>query len=221
MRAMLVVTNGGGNSPARTGRGGPRSAMLPAMAAELDRWFTEQVLVHEAALVRYLLRNWPHRDEIHDLRQEIYARVYESAAKSLPLQPKPFLFAAARHLLADRARRAKVVSIEPMGDFEPSNVLVDDLSPERWCGGRQILRRLADAFDRLPDRCREVVWLRRVEDLSQKEVAMRLGISEKTVEKHIAKGMRLIAESFYGDGEAMDAPKTVAQGRADGRHQAD
>jgi RNA polymerase sigma-70 factor (ECF subfamily) len=42
------------------------------------------------------------------------------------------------------------------------------------------------------------VWLRRVEELSQKEVARRLGISEKTVEKHIAKGMRLLADALYG-----------------------
>ena len=168
------------------------------MHSPLDRWFAEEILVHEEALLRYLLRSWPHREEAQDLRQDIYARVYEAAAKGFPAQPKAFLFAAARNLMADRARRARVVSIEPMGDFEPSHVLVDDVSPERWCGGRQVLKRLSDAFDRLPDRCREVVWLRRVEHLSQREVAQRLGISEKTVEKHIAKGMRLIAGYFYG-----------------------
>ena len=58
--------------------------------------------------------------------------------------------------------------------------------------------RLAHAFDRLSPSCREVVWLRRVEELSQKEVAARMGISEKTVEKQVAKGARLIAEYFYG-----------------------
>ena len=168
------------------------------MQAALDRWFIDEILVHEDALVRYLQRCWSRRDEIHDLRQEVYARVYEAAAKALPTQPKSFLFASARHLMTDRLRRSRVVSIEPMGDFEPSHVLVDDVSPERWCGGRQGLLRLAEAFDRLPDRCREVVWLRRVEDLSQKEVAVRLGISEKTVEKHIAKGMRLLAEHLFG-----------------------
>jgi RNA polymerase sigma-70 factor (ECF subfamily) len=42
------------------------------------------------------------------------------------------------------------------------------------------------------------VWLRRVEDLPQKEIARRLGISEKTVEKHIAKGSRLMADHFHG-----------------------
>ena len=169
------------------------------MSPDPDRWFAEQVLVHEEALLRYLQRCWPHRDEIHDLRQEIYARVYEAAGKALPQQPKAFLFASARHLLADRARRAKVVSIEPMGDFEPSHVLVDEVSPERWCGGRQALKRLADAFDRLPDRCREVVWLRKVEELPQKEVARRLGVAEKTVEKQVAKGARLIADYMFGE----------------------
>src|SRR5690606_33873651 len=138
------------------------------MGTALDNWFVEEILVHEDALLRYLRRHWPRHDEVHDLRQELYVRVYEAAARSLPAQPKAFLFASARHLMVDRLRRGRVVSIEPMGDFEPSSVLVDEVSPERWTGGRQALMRLADAFDRLPDRCREVVWLRRVEELSQK-----------------------------------------------------
>ena len=169
------------------------------MDGDLDRWFIEHILVHEAALQRYLTRCWPHRDEVRDLRQELYTRIYQAAAKARPASPKSFLFSSARHLMADRARHARVVSIVPRGDFEPSHVLVDDVSPERWCGGRETLARLSDAFDRLPDRCREVVWLRRVEELSQKEVAMRLGISEKTVEKHIAKGMRLLADALHAD----------------------
>ena len=180
------------------------------MPTPLDDWFVREVLVHERSLVHLLLRCWPQRDEVPDLRQEIYARVYEAAARELPRQPKAFLFATARHLLADRVRRSKVVSIEPMGDFEPSSVLVDEVSPERWCGGRQRLARLARALDRLPDRCREVVWLRRVEHLSQREVAHRLGISEKTVEKHIAKGMRLIALHYYGDAGAQTVADAAA-----------
>ena len=189
------------------------------MQTELDRWFVHEVLVHEEALMHFLQRHWPHRDELPDLRQELYARIYEAGAKSRPTQPRAFLFASARHLMTDRLRRGKVVSIEPMGDFEPSLVLVDEVSPERWCGGRQALRRLADAFDRLPDRCREVVWLRRVEELSQKDVASRLGISEKTVEKHIAKGMRLLADALY-TGE-VDARAQAGTADAGARRQAD
>lgn len=109
--------------------------------------------------------------------------------------------------MTDRRRRARVVSIEPVGDFASLDVLVDEASPERWFGGRQLLGRLAEAFDGLPDRCREVVWLRRVEELSQKEVAVRMGISEKTVEKHIAKAARLLADRFHGSADAATHPR--------------
>ncbi|KFN51871.1 hypothetical protein N790_13580 [Arenimonas malthae CC-JY-1] len=196
--------------------------MVSAMSASQDEWFVREILAHEAALMHFLRRFWPHRDEVADLRQEIYVRVYEAAGKALPEQPKAFLFATARHLLADRVRRSRVVSIETMGDFEALNVLmVDGLSPEHWCGARQVLRRLSDAFDRLPARCREVVWLRRVEELSQKQVAARLGISEKTVEKHLAKGMRLMADGFHGGtGDGLDlAPPAPAVARREKRHE--
>lgn len=175
------------------------------MATEFDDWFVREVLVHERALSLFLQRSWPHRDEWHDLRQEVYARVYEAAGRTRPDAPKAFLFATARHLMTDRLRRSRVVSIESVGDFESSNVyLIDEVSPERWTGTRQALKRVVEALDRLPDRCREVVWLRRVEELPQKDVASRLGISEKTVEKHLAKGMRLIADHLYG-GDAVPA----------------
>ncbi|WP_133817258.1 RNA polymerase sigma factor [Tahibacter aquaticus] len=185
------------------------------MDTTLDAWFVREILVHEAALEQYLRRCWSHSDELLDLRQEVYVRVYEAAGKLRPHQPKSFLFATARHLITDRLRRGRVVSIEPAGDFESLNVLVDEVSPERRFGARQILKRLAEAFDRLPDRCREVVWLRRVEELPQKEVARRLGITEKAVEKQIAKGMRLIADHFHGADEigrrAPQAAQTAAE----------
>lgn len=192
------------------------------MDTALDAWFADEILVHEAALVHYLRRVWAHIDDVHDLRQEIYVRVYEAAGRARPHQPKSFLFATARHLMTDRLRRGRVVSIEPVGDFESLNVLVDEVTPERRLGARQNLRRLADAFDLLPDRCREVVWLRRVEELPQKEVAARMGITEKTVEKQVAKGMRLLAEHYYGATQSSaDAAQDADRNREHGRKQTD
>ena len=172
------------------------------MDDSLNSWFAREILVHEGALMRYLRRSWLRREEIHDLRQEIYVRLYEAAARARPTQPKSFMFTTARHLMTDRLRRERVVSIEAVGDIEALNVPVDEVTPDRRLDAHQELKRLAEAFDRLPDRCREVVWLRRVEQLSQKQVAARMGISEKTVEKQIAKGARLIAQYVHGDRHA-------------------
>lgn len=181
------------------------------MGEPTDTWFVREILAHEQALMRFLHRNWRDHDEVPDLRQEIYVRIYEAAMRQPPDSPKSFLFATARNLLADRVRRQRIVSITAVGDLEQLNVLEDELEPGRWLGGREALARLARALDRLPDRCREVVWLRRIEDLPQKEIARRLGISEKTVEKHIAKGVRMLAEHFHG-GSGTDATREGTQG---------
>src|SRR5688572_20250107 len=135
------------------------------MGEHLDTWFKREILSQEAILMRFIARVWPRRDEVADLRQETYARVYEAAREVRPLSPKAFLFATARHLMADRIRRERIVSIRAGGDINDLNVLVDEISPEQRVGAHQELARLARAFDRLSAKCREVVWLRRVKGL--------------------------------------------------------
>lgn len=181
------------------------------MVEPLDTWFKREIFPHEEALTRYLRRHWRQDpDEIHDLRQETYIRLYQAALTSRPMTPRAFLFTTARNLIADRLRRARVVTIDTAGDLEVLNVVRDDLSPERHLAGRQELRVLAAAFDRLPAKSRETVWLRRVERLSQKEVAIRLGIAQKTVEWHLQRGMKRLADALFGNetsgGETIEEP---------------
>src|SRR5262245_51748947 len=101
--------------------------------------------------------------DIQDLRHDVYVRVLEAAAQVRPTSPKAFLFATARNLLIDRARRDRVVTIDSLEDLDSLNVLVDSVSPERLASGRQQLLRLSRIFDRLPTRCRQVLWLRRID----------------------------------------------------------
>jgi RNA polymerase sigma-70 factor (ECF subfamily) len=176
----------------------PGTGLSSAFSADSDRsalnsWFAHEVLIHEAALTRYLLRTWPDRHEIRDLRQEIYVRVYEAARGQCPASAKAFLFSAARHLMIDRMRRGRIVTIQSVGDPTHFDVLIDELTPERRLTAAQDLGLLARAFRRLPSRVREVIWLRRVDDLPQKAVAARLGISEKTVETHLRRGIQKMA----------------------------
>ena len=195
----------------------PPRRNLPSMEPEsLDAWFKRLILVHEEALVRYLTRCWPNPAEIVDLRQDTYVRVYEAAAKCRPQAPKSFLFTTARHLMTDRWRRQRIVAIDAVGDLDALNVLVEELSPEERTSAHQELRRLAEAIDDLPPRCREAVWMRRVDDLPQKEVAARLGVTQKTVEKHIMKGMQLLAQAMSRGTGRMDRSRPAGAAQEDG-----
>ncbi|MBL8266806.1 RNA polymerase sigma factor [Steroidobacter sp.] len=164
------------------------------MNGRLDSWFKREVLVHETVLMRFLARAWPNRDELADLRQEAYARICEASRDTRPQSPKAFLFSIAKHIMADRRRRERIVSIQAAGDTDLSNDVVDEKTPDRQVGGHQELARLARAFDRLPAKCRKVVWMRRVLEIPQREVARRLGLSERTVEGQVQRGSQLLAQ---------------------------
>ncbi len=173
------------------------------MLTALDQWFAAEILPHEGVLVRYLTRVWPNSADVLDLRQDIYVRVYESARSTLPTSPKAFLFATARNLMTDRIRHSRVVFIDSTQDYESLNVLVDEISPERRLSARQELRNLARAFDSLSEKCRNVVWLRRVEGLSQRETARRLGLHEGAVESQLARGLRVLALAVFGSADGV------------------
>jgi RNA polymerase sigma factor (sigma-70 family) len=163
----------------------------------LEEWFQREVLCHESSLVRFLSARLPSPADVQDVRHDVYVRILEAAERELPRNPRAFLFSVARNLLIDRLRRAAVVRMDALEDVDALNVLIEEVTPERLESDRQQLQRLSSLLQRLPDRCRDVVWMRRVEDLPQKIIARRLGIAEATVEKHLVRGIRMLADAFH------------------------
>lgn len=166
-------------------------------AAEVEAWFVREILPLEAILMRYLRHNWRDKSDVEDLRQEIYVRVCEAAFRQIPDAGKPFLFTTARNLLITRARRGHVIPIEVVGDLE--TFAADVPGPDRNAMAREELRRLQSAIEHLPARCREAVVLRKIEGLSRREIAQRMGISEATVSEHLAAGMSSLASQLYSE----------------------
>lgn len=167
-------------------------------AQALDDWFVREVLPLEAILMRYLRRHWHDEAELQDLRQEVYSRVYASARRCLPAQTQPFMLTSARNLIIDRIRRSRIVSIEAMADIDTIGRAADHITPDRHITARDELRRFQMGLERLPSRCRQVVELRKIEGLSQKEVAARMGIGEDAVERQTLLGMRALADFMLG-----------------------
>lgn len=173
---------------------------------ELKRWFCREVLPLEPALTRFLRRNWRSEGDIAEFRQDVYARVLAAAAQRRPTQAKAFLFAAARNHLINAARRAAIVSFELVADLESAAAVVDEVTPERQATARETLRRVQQGLERLPPRCREVVVLKKIEGLSQQEIAVRLDITVHTVEQQLMYGMRALADFMLGGSGRIQRP---------------
>ena len=170
-----------------------------SVASRVDDWFVREVLPLETSLRKFLRRGWRNEADIRDLCQDVYVAVYEAALKEIPVSARAFTFVVARNVLADRVRRAQIVPIEAVADLEALGVSVDEPGPERAAIARQDLRKLQAALERLPARWQEVVVMRKVEGLSRREIATRLGIAEPTVSQHLAAGMAALANLFHDE----------------------
>jgi RNA polymerase sigma-70 factor (ECF subfamily) len=191
-----------------------RRPLTEKVSLERARWFDHHILPHEASLCSWLRRRRLDPHEIDDIVQETYAILASRERLDDLLHPKAYLFKIARSLVLRDLKRARIVpfeSIEDMEVFEP----VDPFSPERISIARDELRRLAAAIQAMPAKVRAVFVMRRVEGLSQREIAKRMDISESTVEKHIGKGLTLVIERFahHGGNDVADSPRRGKLGR--------
>lgn len=175
--------------------------------SELKEWFCREILPLEAGLTKFIRAFWQNEGEVTDIRQDIYESVLTAAAEEYPSHPKAYAFAIARNLMINRARRNSIVRIELIESIETLPLEPDWLTPYRYADAREELRRVQARLDRLPPRCREVIRLRKVEGLSIREVASRLGISHAAVEQQATYGMRALTDFMLGGEGKISRPK--------------
>lgn len=169
--------------------------MIP-LSDDDARWFSAQVQPHDATLRAWLRGRFPTLGDTADVVQETYARVLQLRARD-PLRVhavKPLLFTTARHLALDQLRRRQIVPMEAVADFADDAFVDDAPGIPETVSRRQELALLAEAIQTLPDRCRQILTLRKIYGLPQKEIARQLGIAEHTVEAQVGLGVRRCAD---------------------------
>lgn len=172
--------------------------------SEQARWFAQEVQPHDASLRSYLQWSFPTVRDVEDVVQESYLRIWK-ARMSRPIgATKSFLFQIARHLAVDFIRRERISPLQRLPDQAVQNVLDDKPGVAETACTRDELVLLAQAFHSLPPRCREVMLLRQIEGVSQREIAALLGMSELTVQTHVVHGLRKLEAFFrrHADGRA-------------------
>lgn len=155
--------------------------------------------------------------DIEDILQDTFINTYQSSLKQ-PIQfPKAFMVKTAFRLANRMVTTTKNVSIE---DFSTELLFnYDEVGflnqTEQECLLREDFQFLCEAINQLPEQCRKVFILKKVYGLSQREVAQKLGISESTVEKHVAKGLLKTcdyyeqAKSFVKTNDSNDGNEVV------------
>jgi RNA polymerase sigma factor (sigma-70 family) len=150
-----------------------------------------------APLRRYLTRLLGNASEAQDVAHDAYMRVYPALSGRTARKPTALLYTAARRLAINRLKRR---SISPLARdaFIPEMSASAEPGVAQQVIARQELELLGEAISELPEGCRMVLLLCKIEQLSHREISERLGIAVSTIEKQHARALRLLRSALEG-----------------------
>lgn len=162
---------------------------LAAMSSNRHEWFLNQVFCHRQMLQRYLRKYLNSAEDIEDVIQDAYLRIYGIRDYTTVESPKALLITIAHNLAVELGRRRVSRATDAVADFDALGVSSDSSRIEEQLDARNRFEAFCSAVESLPPICRRVFVLKKVYKLSQAEISAVLGISQSTIEKHVAKGL--------------------------------
>jgi RNA polymerase sigma factor (sigma-70 family) len=150
-------------------------------------------------LISFFMRRVRDTAEAEDLTQQAFLRLMNAVARGEVENVESFLFTIAGNLVRDHHRRCErrgvgaTVSVDIELIDALSREMVEDRSPERVLIGRQSVADVLQALDELGERTRDIFILFRLENMKQRDIAALYGISQSTVEKHVARAALYLA----------------------------
>ncbi len=179
--------------------GAPEKSVVEQSADSEAGGLCAVFLRDRALLSRLLVARTGNRDDAEDLLQDMWLKLVQLSGQpgTQPIgQPSGYLYRMAINLASDRriataraqVRDAAWIDAQPGAEMVPG--------ADRILIGRDALARVDQALAAMPDRMRLALRLFRVEELSQRQIADRLGISISGVEKLLKRGYRQLQELF-------------------------
>jgi RNA polymerase sigma-70 factor (ECF subfamily) len=145
--------------------------------------------------------------EADDIIQETYSRLMSARSVDHIENVRGYLFQTATSVIIDHVRKMRVIPIENISELEFENAPTDAPSPERHAVGRDEFLKLAEVIASFPGKVRDVFTLRKIQGLSQREVAQKMGITESTVEKCMGRATLLMIDHLARRAEPAPIPR--------------
>lgn len=152
-------------------------------AATIDSLYRE----YHQQLMSFLKRQLPCHEQAADICHEVYLRLIRADDTPALDNPRAYLFRIARNLLTDHHRRQAnhLIAIDTL----TPHLVCPRAYPETELCEQQCVHRLSEALSTLPIRQRQALIWHRMEGLTQREIGVRLGVSERMAGRYIARAM--------------------------------
>jgi RNA polymerase sigma-70 factor, ECF subfamily len=132
-----------------------------------------------------------------DCVQDVFVKLWtERKTLSIPQSPRAYLYAAVRNCALNKIGRGAVRAAWEESERDSPETSESLSDPELELLKSESQARLAAAFETLTPRSRVAMTLRWYEEMSYAEIAQAMGISEKSVENQLSRGLKALREQL-------------------------
>ena len=139
-------------------------------------------------LYSFAMRIYKDEDVCQDIVQEIFISFWEKHAQETILNLEAYLLRAVKYRVANHIRDLK---------FDSTHLQILESIPYPFETDKDLIYQdfedtILSEIEKLPPKCRNVFMMSRFEAFSNSDIAKKLNISERTVEKHISDAVKFL-----------------------------
>lgn len=164
---------------------------------------TEENVILEAfmacrdALMRSIMKMSAQQEDVDDILQETFLRVFNADKKTRITSPQDYLFVVSRNLVIKGLSRQ---SREIVTEIDDALLGVDDVPIDMTLHYKEKFEAFNKALRSLPEKNRRAILLRKFYGLSHNEIAKKMNVSVSSVEKYISGGVKQCKQILYSQG---------------------
>lgn len=146
-------------------------------------------------LVVFANRYLEDQESARDVVQDLFVDLYETRhSLSIQTSLKSYLYSAVRNRCLNQVKHERVKQKHRNMSGSEANVSDPDL--EEMMDAVELEAKIYEIVSKLPEKCRQIYILSRVDGKRNKEIAKDLNLSIRTVETQISKALRSLKDSL-------------------------
>lgn len=175
-------------------------------------WFDVFVEETKSGLAGYVRQIVTSPDDVQGVMQDAYLKVFLALREKRHggHAPTALLYTTARNFAISRLRHQKVIQHSFAAVSVAEELRRERVNAEQAVSASQKHNELMLIINSLPPKCRDVFVLRWIHGMSQRTISEKLNIAVSTVEKHLAKGLRICKDEVRARAAAAGAESVAA-----------
>ncbi len=172
--------------------------LLSAIALNNDQAsYKELFILLHSRLKQFAYSILKSNEEAEDLVSEVFIKIWERRDQLTAIEsPLLYFYTTTKNFALNRLKKQKRLQSQPVDEWlvQLNSVYFE---PEQLMMTEEIVRKIREAVNNLPPRCRLIFKLIKEDGLKYREVAELLSLSVKTVEAQMAIALRRLGKCMH------------------------